>query len=92
MLFKVEIEIQIPHTLAPEQVAALRMEEMEVARKLQTDGKWKHLWRVVGRSANLSIFDVDSTDELHRILSSLPLFPFMDIVITPLCQHPASIK
>jgi muconolactone D-isomerase len=91
MLFKVEIEIQIPHTLASEQVAALRMEETEVARKLQTDGKWKHLWRVVGRSANLSIFDVDSTDELHRILSSLPLFPFMDIVITPLCQHPASI-
>jgi muconolactone delta-isomerase len=47
MLFKVEIEIQIPHTLASEQVAALRMEETEVARKDASNG-WIYHRRSVG--------------------------------------------
>ncbi|WP_084402471.1 muconolactone Delta-isomerase family protein [Cupriavidus sp. amp6] len=34
-----------------------------------------HLWRVVGRYSNVSVFDVESNDELHELLSSLPLFP-----------------
>ena len=51
-----------------------------------------HLWRHAGRYANTSIFDVESPQELHDILSALPLFPFMDITVTPLCRHPSSIR
>ncbi len=38
----------------------------------------QHLWRISGRYANISVFDVAGHDELHPILSGLPLFPFME--------------
>ena len=61
------------------------------AQQLQRDGKWPHLWRVAGRYANISVFDVTDHDELHSVLSSLPLFPFMKIDVTPLARHPSAI-
>ena len=56
------------------------------------DGKWRHLWRVSGHYANVSVFDVANHDELHEILTSLPLFPFMTMKVTALCRHPSSIR
>ena len=53
----------------------------------QGAGAWRHLWRV-GRYANVSIAD---PQEQNGILSSLPLFPFMDMRITPLCRQPSSV-
>jgi muconolactone D-isomerase len=49
------------------------------------------LWRVAGQYANYSVLDVESNDELHTLLSSLPLFPYMAIQVTPLAQHPSAI-
>jgi len=62
------------------------------AEELQRSGKWPELWRVVGEYANISIFDVESTDELHDLLSSLPLFGFMKIKVTPLAKHPSKVE
>jgi muconolactone D-isomerase len=31
-------------------------------------------------------------EELHDILSTLPLFPFMEITVSALCRHPSSIR
>ena len=45
----------------------------------------------MGRYANVSIFDVENNDELHALLSSLPLFPYMDIEVTALARHPSAI-
>ena len=54
---------------------------------------WRYLWRVVGHYSNTpALFDVESHDELHAILTSLPLFPFMTMKVTPLCRHPSSIR
>lgn len=39
----------------------------------------------------MSIFDVPSNDELHALLSGLPLFPYMQIKVTPLANHPPSV-
>jgi muconolactone D-isomerase len=47
---------------------------------------------VAGRYANVSVFDVASVDELHQILSTLPLFPYMQIAVTALCRHPSAIR
>lgn len=47
---------------------------------------------MVGKYANYSVFDVQSNDELHDILSQLPLFPFMKITVTPLAKHPSSVN
>src|SRR5262249_10064071 len=49
------------------------------------------IWRVVGRYANVSIFDVESNSELNDILTNLPLYPFMEMKVTPVCRHPSSL-
>ena len=92
MLFHVEMDVQIPPGLAADVVDQLKKTERERAQELQNSGQWRHLWRVAGRYANVSIFDVESNEALHDILSTLPLFPFMRVTVTPLCRHPSSIR
>jgi muconolactone D-isomerase len=92
MLFQVEMDVQIPAGIAPDMVEQLKKTERERAQELQKGGQWRHLWRVAGRYANVSIFEVESNEALHDILSTLPLFPFMRISVTPLCRHPSSIR
>ena len=91
MLYLVHMVVDIPSTLAPEEAARIKAEEKAYSQRLQSSGKWSHLWRVVGEYANYSVFDVESNDELHNTLSNLPLFPFMKITVTPLAKHPSSI-
>ena len=67
------------------------LEKREYSQAAQRDGRWPHLWRVAGRYANVSILDVGSVDELHELLSGLPLFPYLDIRVTPLARHPNAI-
>lgn len=92
MLFHVEMDVRLPPDLAPELAAQLKATEKARAQELQQSGKWRHLWRVAGRYANVSVFDVESPAELHELLSTLPLFPFMEVKVTALCRHPSSIR
>jgi catechol 1,2-dioxygenase len=92
MLFHVEMTVNIPHNLDKDYVNVLKTKEKEMSQALQRSGKWVDIWRVVGKFANVSIFNVESPAELHDILSNLPLFPFMDIKVTALCQHYSAIK
>jgi len=91
MLFQVEMDVRLPPDMAPDVAQELKRIERERAQQLQRDGIWRHLWRVAGRYANTSIFNVRSADELHELLTSLPLFPYMAIKVTALCRHPSSI-
>lgn len=91
MLFHARMDVEIPHDLDPEVRAQLVAAEKERALELQRAGKWPHLWRIAGRYANISVLDVDSVDELHAILSSLPLFPYLRIEVTPLATHPSDL-
>ena len=91
MLFHVRMDVRIPHDLDPIRVDELKRVEKERAQTLQSEGKWRHLWRIAGQYSNISIFDVENVQELHDLVSTLPLFPFMDIAVTPLCRHPSSI-
>jgi muconolactone D-isomerase len=91
VLFLVHMEVRLPPDMPAGQAEDLKARERELAQSLQRDGRWVHLWRIVGRYANASVFDVGSHDELHDLLSGLPLFPYMDIVVTPLARHPSAI-
>ncbi len=91
MLYCVEMDVRIPHDVDREAIDRLKAVEKTRSQELQRAGKWVHLWRVAGRYANISIFDVADHDELHAILSTLPLFPFMEIKVTPLARHPSAI-
>jgi len=91
LLFHVEMTVRLPHDLSPERAEELKATERERALALQRDGRWLHLWRVAGRYANVSVFDVASADELHELLSGLPLFPYMDVRVTALAIHPSAL-
>jgi len=77
--------------MAPAQADALKAREKDIAQSLQRSGVWRHLWRIAGRYANVSIFDVKDNAELHDTLMTLPLFPYMQIQVQPLCRHASSI-
>ncbi len=92
MLYCVQMDVRIPYDLDSSQANTLKADEKTCAQELQRAGKWVHLWRVAGRYANVSVFDVADHDELHAILSSLPLFSFIDMIVTPLARHPSAIE
>ena len=91
MLFLVRMDVSIPHDLPVEQADAIKAREKAYSQQLQREGKWPHIWRVVGEYANYSVFDAVSNDALHQMLSQLPLFPYMRIQVTPLAKHPSDI-
>lgn len=91
MLYMVEMVVNLPTDMDKAEADRIKAEEKAYSQALQQDGRWKHIWRVVGEYANVSIFDVASNDELHDLLSKLPLFPYMAITVTPLARHPSAI-
>lgn len=92
MLFHVRMNVNLPAAMPDGEAARLKQTEKEFSQRLQREGKWRHLWRIAGQYANVSLFDVDSVDELHTLLSALPLFPYMQIEVMPLCRHPSSVR
>lgn len=91
MLYLVRMDVKLPADMPPAQAEDIKGREKAYAQQLQRAGKWQQLYRVVGEYANYSIFDVESNDELHTLLSALPLFPYMSIRVTALARHPSSI-
>ncbi len=92
MLFQVRMDVNIPRDIPVEQINEIKVLEKAYSQDLQRQGKWRHIWRISGQYSNISIFDVDSNEELHNILQGLPLYPFMNIEVMALNRHPSSIR
>jgi muconolactone D-isomerase len=88
MLFHVRILLRLPHDIPAERLEELRAREFEAGRAFQKQGKILDMWRMAGRYGNVVIFDVADPDELHAMLTSMPMFPFIDIEVMPLVRHP----
>lgn len=91
MLYHVRMDVHPPREMPTAEFDRLKAAEKARAEELQRAGAWRHLWRIAGAYANYSVFDVADHDELHAILSTLPLFPFMEVQVTPLARHPSAI-
>jgi len=91
MLFKVEMDVNVPLDYDQGKFNVLKAAEKALFQELQRAGTWRHIWRVVGQYSNVSIFDVESNAALHDLLMSLPLYPFMALRVTALCRHPSSL-
>lgn len=92
MLFHARMDVLLPPDMDAAIAADLKAREKAYSQALQRSGKWRHIWRIAGEYANYSVFDVADNQELHDLLSGLPLFPYMRISIDPLCRHPSSIR
>jgi muconolactone D-isomerase len=91
MLFHVRMTVKLPPDMPAEQAAGLKADEKALAQRLQREGTWRHLWRIAGLYANVSVFDVPDAQTLNDTLMQLPLYPYMDIEVMALCRHPSSI-
>lgn len=92
MLYHVHMVVDIPDSVPAEVAQETVAREKAYSQELQRGGEWVHLWRIVGEYANYSVFDVESNDRLHEILSGLPLYPYMTIRVTPLARHGSSVR
>lgn len=88
MNFLVEIEVSLPPALDSDSRRELQAAEFERGSALARDGVIRAIWRVPGRLANRGIWTTPDATALHDALSSLPMWPYMDVVVTPLAEHP----
>ncbi len=87
MEFLARIEQHISPDMDPGRLAEVKAAEKVRGEELVASGKLRRIWRIPGRRAVMALYRVDSPEELHEILSSLPLFPWMDIEVTALSAH-----
>jgi len=88
MEFLVHIEIRWPVDGDPAEHARLVAAETVRATELAQAGTLRRLWRIPGRRANYGIWEAPDATALDAALASLPMFPWLDIEVQPLGQHP----
>jgi muconolactone D-isomerase len=88
MLFLLRIDVSIPADMPQAEKDKLRERENARAAELIAEGTMQGIWRIVGRVANNSLWKADTLEILHDKVSSLPMFPYMKIDVTPLINHP----
>jgi muconolactone D-isomerase len=57
-----------------------------------SEGVIRHLWSLVGQRRNVGIWAAEDADELQAALTSLPVWPYADIEVTPLATHPMTAQ
>jgi muconolactone D-isomerase len=86
--FLVRIHVNVDPSLdvavRQELTAAERVRGAELVR----DGSIRAIWRVPGTAGNVGVWRADNATDLHAMLSSLPMFPYMSIEVTALAAHP----
>lgn len=87
MDFLVEFEVVGLSDLPQERIAELRAAEKAAGEKFMREGKLQRMWRVPGRTDAIGIWSADDADELHGRLTSLPLYPYLEINVSPLATH-----
>lgn len=88
MEFLVRIEVRLPDGFDDGRRDTLVAAETARGREFLAAGTVRRIWRVPGRWANVSLYDVADATALHDALSSLPLWPWMDVTVEALARHP----
>lgn len=88
MKFLVRIEVDLPRPLSPEEREALLSAELARGQELKAVGSIVDIWRIPGGLRNVGIWEATDASELHRLLVSLPLFPYVTAEVTALATHP----
>jgi len=88
MRFLVRIHVTLPPTLDASERQRLLAEELQRGRELHASGSIVDIWRVPGGLRNVGIWEAADATELHELISSLPLYPYLDAEVTPLARHP----
>jgi muconolactone D-isomerase len=88
MDFLVQIHVNLPPGTDPSRRDELIAAEAVRAKELAAAGAIFRLWRIPGQWSNVGIWRASDATELHEALSSLPLYPWLQVDVTPLANHP----
>jgi muconolactone D-isomerase len=86
--FLVRIDVHWPPDGNAKELAVIVEAERAAGGELVRTGVIRRVWRVPGRWANWGIWAAADATELHAVLSSLPLYPWLEIIVHPLAAHP----
>jgi muconolactone D-isomerase len=90
--FLVHVTIEFPPDMEPDTRQRLLEAESDRGLELMNAGKLVDIWRVPGRFANVSLYEVVDATELHDLITSLPLWPWIQTDVQPLAQHPLATR
>lgn len=90
MLFLLRIDVSLPPDMPQATRDSLRQKENAQAFELVKNGKLRRIWRIVGTTANHSIWEAESLEEMHANVQSLPMYAYMKVEVTPLVEHPVT--
>lgn len=88
MEFLINISFNWDEKVPEEERERLRIAERAHAGTLAEKGHLVRMWRVPGRRENWGLWRAKDATEMHAVLASLPIFPWMDIKLYPLADHP----
>jgi muconolactone D-isomerase len=91
MRFLVDVVVDFPAELrdpANPRRHELLAKELERGLELRRAGKIERIWRVPGALRNVGIWQAEDATELHDLIASLPLFPWLGVTVTSLATHP----
>jgi muconolactone D-isomerase len=86
--FLVNMHVHVPHSVSEQHREELLRAEAERAAELADAGTIVRLWRTPGQRANWGLWEADGPTALHEAISSLPLFPYLQVEVIALAHHP----
>jgi muconolactone D-isomerase len=88
MEFLVHITVNLPPDLPEPRRSELVAAEQVRGRELIAEGTLVRIWRLPGRFANVSLYRAADATALHAAITSLPLWPWMEVHVDALAVHP----
>lgn len=92
MLYLTNSELKGGYPLPPKEWLEIVLQSMEDVMNYKKQGKVVMHVGYVGRQAGTIIWDVDSNEELMRMLSQLAFWPFLEWEIIPLVSTEQTIE
>jgi len=92
MLFLLECEMKGMPPLPQEQLLELGIKNVETLMNYKQQGKVLAGGAMAGRKGSYAIFNVDSMEELQRLVTQLPMYPFMEVELIPLISWEQTLQ
>ena len=77
MLYRLDFTVEYDSSMGQQGLFGIWAEEAEAALGAKAGGVVKDLWKVVGERKVLAVVEVDTPDDLDRILFDLPIMQKM---------------
>ncbi|TAK27128.1 MAG: muconolactone delta-isomerase [Chloroflexota bacterium] len=92
MLFLVTSESKVPPSMPMEEITPKLRETWELLGRWEKEGKIVGGGRVAGTHMAYFVANVTSTEELDRLITSSPMYDYMDVEVLPLVSISGALE